>query len=82
MEAYRGIYYPPFSTIFIEDKLVVRNFYTDTAGIKQLVAKGDIITAIDGKSIEACIKEVLPLTPASNYSTQLRDIPFKFPFSI
>ncbi len=76
LEAYRGKYYPPFSAIFIEDKLVVRNFYTDTAGIKQLVAKGDIITAIDGKSIEACIKEVLPLTPASNYSTQLRDIPY------
>ena len=33
--AYRGNYYVPFSTTFVEDNLVVNNFYSDTAAIKK-----------------------------------------------
>lgn len=75
LQAYRGNYYAPFSATIIENQLVVKNFYTDTAGIKQLIAKGDVITHINGQSVDEYIKRNLPLTPASNYSTQLRDIP-------
>lgn len=72
---YRGKYYPPFSTMIVENKLVIKNFYTDTAGIKQLIAKGDVITKIEGTDVSEYIKKVLELTPASNYATQLRNIP-------
>jgi len=35
---------------------------------------GDIIVSVNNKSLDKIIQEKLPITPASNYSTQLRDI--------
>lgn len=77
LENYIGKYYPPIQTKFIEDKLVVTGFYTDSAGIKDKLKKGDVITKIDNTPVEALIKKLLPIIPASNYETQLRDIPRK-----
>jgi len=74
---YLGKYYSPVQTKFIEGKLVVTDFYTDTAGIKDKLQKGDIITKVDGLPVDTLIKKISPLTPASNYETQLRDIGYK-----
>ncbi|RYE14591.1 MAG: peptidase S41, partial [Sphingobacteriales bacterium] len=77
LNAYRGNYLAPFEAKFIEEKLVVTDFYTDTLGIKDKIKPGDVIAAINGSPVEALMKKFLPLTAASNYPTQLRDLPFK-----
>lgn len=64
----------PIQTKFIEDKLTVTAFYSDTLGVKEKVRIGDVITKIDGEPVEMLVKRLLPFTPASNYPTALRDL--------
>lgn len=64
----------PIQTKFIEDKLTVTAFYADTLGVKEKVRIGDVITKINGEPVDLLIKRFLPVTPASNYPTQLRDL--------
>ncbi len=75
---YRGKYAPPFQAKFIENKLVVTAYYNDTLGVKDNLRIGDIITAINGAKVEEMVKKFLPLTAASNYETQLRDMPREY----
>ncbi len=75
LEAWKGMYRLPFQAKFIEGKLVVTGYYADILQIKEKFKLGDIITAINGVSVDALVKKFLPLTPASNYSAQLRDMP-------
>ncbi|WP_299434641.1 S41 family peptidase [uncultured Aquimarina sp.] len=74
IEKWKGEFYPPVNVRFIEDLLVIDDFFNsehrETTGLKE----GDIITTINGKKIADIIKEVQPYYPASNYPTQLRDI--------
>ena len=77
LDKYFGKYFPPVQTKFIEDKLVVTGYYTDSAGIKDKLQKGDIIAKVDGTPVELLVKKFLAITPASNYETQLRDMPRK-----
>jgi hypothetical protein len=65
----------PFQAKFIEGSLVITGFYVDSLATKSNLHVGDVITAINGKSIEALIKAYLPITAASNYDAQLRDLP-------
>lgn len=79
LEEFKGNYRLPFKAEFIENKLVVTGHtYGDTLGVKQKFLIGDIITEINGKPVEALIKHFLPYTAASNYDTQLRDLPYNF----
>ncbi|MDP9078512.1 MAG: S41 family peptidase [Bacteroidota bacterium] len=73
--AFRGKYAAPIQARFIEDKLVVTGYYDNAAYIKQLVKPGDIIERINGQKVADRVKKLLPYTPASNYPTQLRDLP-------
>jgi len=70
----RGDWRAPFRIHFIENKLVVMDYYSPklagTAGLKI----GDIITHINGKSVESIIDSLKPYYPASNQATRLRDI--------
>ncbi|HET7002231.1 MAG TPA: S41 family peptidase [Puia sp.] len=75
LERVRGIYRAPVQAKMIENKLVVTGFYIDTLGIKDQIKVGDVITKINGESVERLILKNLYLTPASNYETQLRDLP-------
>ncbi|EHQ28536.1 peptidase S41 [Mucilaginibacter paludis DSM 18603] len=75
LEAYRGQYIAPFQAKFIEGKLVVTGYYRDTLAAKQTFKIGDVITAINGTTVSTLIENYLPLTAASNYETQLRDMP-------
>lgn len=70
----KGILITPFHARFIEDKLVVTGYYKDTLGVQNVVSRGDVIQAIDGVSVADLVKRCLPLTPGSNYPTQLREM--------
>jgi len=72
---FKGKLAAPFQAKFIEDKLIITALHTDTLDVKNKLAVGDVITAINGKDIPDLIKEYLPITAASNYDTQLRDLP-------
>ena len=53
---------------FIEDKLVVLDYYFEDAKLK----KGDIITHVNGKSVEAIVDSIKKYIPASNDAVKLR----------
>jgi hypothetical protein len=78
LESIKGKYRVPFRADFVEDKLIVSGYRTDTLGIQEKIKLGDIIVSINGKSIKKLVKKYLPLTPASNYETQLRDLPWNY----
>jgi hypothetical protein len=61
-------------TCFVNDSLVVNGFYNDEKGRKSGLAVGDIITKIDGKTVESLKSEKWPYISASNKETKLRGI--------
>jgi hypothetical protein len=71
---YKGQKFAPLQIAFIEGKAVVKGYFDKLLGEKSGLKIGDVIEAIDEKSVEDIIKEKLPTTPASNCPTQLRDI--------
>ena len=75
---YKGKNRATFKAKFIEDKLVVTGYYSDTLNVKSQVKPGDVIVSINGQTVNELVKKYLPYTPASNYSTQLRDLPGAF----
>lgn len=75
LNSFKGKFGVPVQAKFMENKLVVTGFFADTLGIKNKLKVGDLILGINGKNVEELIKEYLPITPASNYETQLRDLP-------
>ncbi len=74
LEAWKGKYYPPIHVRFIENRLVVTDYYNpelkDVVGLEV----GDFITNINGKPIEDIIVKIGKYYPASNEPTRLRDI--------
>lgn len=71
---YFGERYSPIKLTFAENKAVVNDFYNDDLGKESGLQKGDVITEINGESIDNIVKNRLKYTPASNYPTQLRNI--------
>jgi len=70
----RGKFHPPFKTQFIENKLVVTDYYNpELKKISKLVV-GDIITHINGEPVKSILDRISPYYPASNEVTKLRDI--------
>lgn len=69
-----GRFRVPFKTKFIENKLVVTSFSSDSVGIEKEISVGDIITEINGEKVEKVVERLLPYTPASNYEGKLRNI--------
>ncbi|MEP6847760.1 MAG: S41 family peptidase [Acidobacteriota bacterium] len=74
LERYRGINAAPVSTRFVEDKAVVARFLDQARAKKSGVEIGDVIETINGQNVDDIVSERLDLTPASNYTTQLRDV--------
>jgi Periplasmic protease len=66
----RGNKQVPVEVQFIENKLVVIEDYTKDVQLK----KGDIITHIDGKSVEYIVDSIKSYYPASNEASRLRNI--------
>ena len=75
---FKGKRMAPFEANFIENKLVITALHTDTLDVQEKLRVGDIIAEINGTKIDDLIKRFLPYTPASNYDTQLRDMPRSF----
>ncbi len=74
IEKYRGANYSPAQVKFIEDKAVVTGYFNNKLADTSLLQIGDIITKINAKTVEELIKNRQPISPASNYPTQLRNI--------
>ncbi|MEM6687571.1 MAG: S41 family peptidase, partial [Bacteroidota bacterium] len=64
----------PFKVSFVEDQLVVVKYYNPEYKEASKVKRGDIITHINGKSVEALKKELYPHHTASNEPTRDRNI--------
>lgn len=81
IEESRGKYQAPLEIKFIEEKPVVSGFLTLINNNDELTETafraGDEIVSVNGKPVSEIIKEQLPLTPGSNYPTQLRDLAFR-----
>ncbi|MFZ6010035.1 MAG: peptidase S41 [Bacteroidota bacterium] len=71
---FKGQRYSPLEITFVENRAVVTDYFDKQQGEKTGLKIGDAIETIDNKTVDSIIKEKLPLTPASNYPTQLRDI--------
>lgn len=71
----RGENRPTFHLKFIENKLVIDDFYNEDTPQNDLKI-GDIITHINGQLVEDIVEEKQAFYPASNQPTRLRDISF------
>lgn len=74
LEKYRGLNSPPVAVTFVEDKAVVTKYWDQALAEKSGLKIGDVIETINNRKVADIVKERLGLTPASNYSTKLRDI--------
>jgi C-terminal processing protease CtpA/Prc len=74
LEEFRGLYFAPLLVTFIENKAVITRYLAEADERSTGLKTGDIITAVNGVSVDDIIKARLAITPASNYSTKLRNI--------
>ena len=70
----RGACYWPVGVRFIENQLVVAAYTDAEAGPASGLEVGDVITHVDGESVETLVEERTPYYSASNHPTRLRDI--------
>ena len=70
----RGDKYPPVHVRFIENQLVVTDFYNPELKASTGLALGDIISSIDGKNVKDIVRSELENYPASNLPSQHRDM--------
>lgn len=70
----RGNMYAPFRVQFIEKKLVVTDYYKPELKESAQLEIGDIITHVNGKTIEFLVDSLKKYYPASNEAARLRDI--------
>lgn len=71
---WKGAYFPPVHVRFIEDQLVVTDYYNPELKDEVGLEIGDVITNVKGKSIDKIIEEKSKYYPASNIPTRLRDM--------
>lgn len=74
LAAYKGTFNVPVQVRFVEGQAVVTDFFHEILGPATGLQKGDIILAVDGVKVADMVTARLPLTPASNEPTQLRNI--------
>lgn len=68
----------PFRVKFVEEKLVVYDYFIDADSIKNAYRLGDEVVEINGEKVSSLIKKYDPLVAASNYDTKLRNLPLAF----
>ncbi|WP_442600041.1 S41 family peptidase [Neobacillus sp. D3-1R] len=74
LDEFWGVNSAPVRLSFIENKPVVTGYYDDEFGKQSGLINGDVISKINGETVEGIFKEKLKYIPASNYPTKLRDI--------
>ncbi len=70
----RGVFYPPFHVQFVEEKLVIKDFYDPSYKDSTGLEIGDIISHVNGRSIKKIIDSIMPYYPSSNKASKMRDI--------
>jgi len=71
---WKGVNYAPFHVRFIENQLVVTDYYNPELQNEVGLKIGDVITKINGNLIDKLVNEKSKYYPASNEPTRLRDI--------
>jgi len=71
---WKGVNCPPIHLRFIENQLVVADYYNEELKEEVGLEIGDVITQINGIPVETLVKEKLKVYPASNLTSKLRDI--------
>ena len=74
MDSLLGIYYSPYVLSYIENNAIVIKYIDNDLVQYSKLQKGDIIIKVNDKTVNEIIKELKPITPASNERTLLRDI--------
>lgn len=74
IDEWKGVNYSPVHVRFIENQLVVTDYYNEELKSQVGLQIGDIITKVNGIPIETMVKEKSKYYPASNIPTKLRDI--------
>lgn len=80
LDSLKGPLTLPFTATFAGNDLVVTGFLTDTAGVRTKLRVGDVVVSIDGIPVRDLVQRLLPVTPASNHATALRDLSFPTSF--
>ena len=73
-EATKGSKYPPVHIRFIENKLVVVDFYNPEMKPSLELELGDVIKSVNGILTSKMIADKIPYYPASNPEARMRDI--------
>ena len=74
VDSLKGMMFAPFLVTFVENKLVVDQFFTWLQPNGSILKTGDIITHINGKSVESIVDSIKIFYPASNESVRKRII--------
>jgi len=74
IEEWKGDNFAPVHLRFIENKLVVTDYYNPELKNETGLEVGDIITKIDGKKTSDIVSDLSKYYPASNEATRLRDV--------
>lgn len=74
IDEWKGDMYPPVHLRFIENQLVVTDYYNEELSKEAGLKIGHVITKINGERIEKIVEEKTKYYPASNIPTRLRDI--------
>lgn len=74
LEIFKGLYASPLRLKYVENKFVVIGYHNDSLAKSTELMIGDVITKVNGISVDTILKNRLDITPASNLPTKLRDI--------
>lgn len=74
IDQWKGTNFSPLHVRFIENQLVVTDYYNEELKSEVGLKIGDVIIKINGKKIDEIIKEKSKYYPASNIPTRLRNI--------
>ncbi|MDR5591109.1 S41 family peptidase [Christiangramia sp. SM2212] len=74
LNIWKGEFYPPVHVRFIEDKLVVTDYYNPELKESTGLEIGDVITHINDKPIGEIIEMIKNYYPASNEAVRMRDL--------
>ncbi|MBE16138.1 MAG: peptidase S41 [Cytophagaceae bacterium] len=73
-QATLGRKYPPIRAAFVENELVVVDYYNPEMKATVGLELGDVITHINNKTVKDIVRERMPFYPASNEAARARDI--------
>lgn len=74
LQQWRGDNYAPFHVRFIEDQLVVTDYYNEALAKETGLKIGDVITKVNEQSVKEIVQEQSRYYPASNQAARLRDM--------